>query len=530
MTQNLERKLEVLREKPVVIGGTFFEVVYVEDRLDDYKRWLGELGLTHVEISDGTVDIPRERKLELIADFARDFTVLSEVGSKDSSVEYEADEWKRWLQEELDAGAWKVITEAREGGTAGIFDSGGGMRTELIGEIAAAVGTENVVFEAPSKAAQAWFVKEFGPSVNLGNIPPDEVIPLETLRRGLRGDTLKQILLAMSWAEVRASRLARSHLADRAPADRLVEVVRDVCGIHAQVMGSAELQLAARVEGITQADVRKALWERRALAKTWTTRGTLHIHPADELSLWTAARRAVEEPGRVDLVPAIGDALRGGPWTREQLADAVLERAPQAPRDELASGWGFHLSDAATAGLLCFGPPEGAKVTFVHVEEWLGPQRPWGPVEALQEVTRRYATTFAPVGLRQLRQWLAAKVYVDVPEVAPTSASGGSVRLLPEYDPYVMGFRERDELVPPAVRAQIKAHGKGRYEGPAGTPFLLVDGVCAGIWRRRKTAKRIELTVEPARKLTRAERAGVDAEAERIGAFLGLEPRLSVDR
>jgi phosphosulfolactate synthase len=196
VTKSLERKLAVLQEKPVVIGGTFFEVVYVKDRVDEYKRWLGELGLTHVEISDGTVDIPRERKLELIADFARDFTVLSEVGSKDSSVEHTAEEWKRWLQEELDAGAWKVITEAREGGTAGIFDAGGGMRTELIGEIAEAVGTENVIFEAPSKAAQAWFVKEFGPEVNLGNIPPDEVIPLETLRLGLRGDTLKQILLA----------------------------------------------------------------------------------------------------------------------------------------------------------------------------------------------------------------------------------------------------------------------------------------------------------------------------------------------
>jgi phosphosulfolactate synthase len=196
VTKSLERKLAVLKDKPVVIGGTFFEVVYVKSRLDAYKQWLTGLGLTHVEISDGTVDIPRERKLELIADFARDFTVLSEVGSKDSSVEYGADEWTQWLREELDAGAWKVITEAREGGTAGIFDAGGGMRTELIGEIAGAVGIEHVIFEAPSKAAQAWFVKQFGPEVNLGNIPPEEVIPLETLRLGLRGDTLKELLLA----------------------------------------------------------------------------------------------------------------------------------------------------------------------------------------------------------------------------------------------------------------------------------------------------------------------------------------------
>jgi phosphosulfolactate synthase len=195
VTKNLERKLDVLRDKPVVIGGTFFEVVYELDKLDEYKQWLNELGLSHVEISDGTIDIPRERKLELIADFARDFTVLSEVGSKDSSVEYTAAEWTQWLNEELGAGAWKVITEAREGGTAGIFDASGGMRTELIGEIANVVGPANIIFEAPSKAAQAWFVKQFGPSVNLGNIPPDEVIPLETLRLGLRGDTLKEVLL-----------------------------------------------------------------------------------------------------------------------------------------------------------------------------------------------------------------------------------------------------------------------------------------------------------------------------------------------
>jgi phosphosulfolactate synthase len=195
VTPNLERKLDVLRGKPVVIGGTFLEAVIEQGKIDDYKRWISGLGLTHVEISDGVIDLPRERKLELIAEFANDFTVLSEVGSKDPSVEFGADEWTRWLREELDAGAWKVITEAREGGTAGIFDSGGAMRTELVGEIAKAVGPENVIFEAPTKNAQAWFVKQFGPEVNLGNIPPDEVIPLETLRLGLRGDTLKEVLL-----------------------------------------------------------------------------------------------------------------------------------------------------------------------------------------------------------------------------------------------------------------------------------------------------------------------------------------------
>src|SRR5438105_12616797 len=118
VTRNLRAKLDLLREKPVVVGGTFFEAVVTLDRVDDYKRWLQELGLTHVEISDGVIELERERKLELVADLARDFTVLSEVGSKDSAVQFQTDEWTTWLQEELDAGAWKVIAEAREGGTA----------------------------------------------------------------------------------------------------------------------------------------------------------------------------------------------------------------------------------------------------------------------------------------------------------------------------------------------------------------------------------------------------------------------------
>ncbi|HXY81604.1 MAG TPA: phosphosulfolactate synthase [Gaiellaceae bacterium] len=195
VTKNLERKLEVLREKPVVIGGTFFEVVYARDRLDDYKRWLNELGLTYVEISDGTIDIPRERKLELIEDFARDFTVLSEVGSKDAEAIFAPYQWVEWIKGELEAGAWKVITEGREGGTAGIYRPTGEMRTGLVDEIAHEVDITSLVFEAPSKASQAWFVKHYGTNVNLGNIPPDEVIPLETLRLGLRGDTLKEVLL-----------------------------------------------------------------------------------------------------------------------------------------------------------------------------------------------------------------------------------------------------------------------------------------------------------------------------------------------
>ena len=194
VTPNLRRKLDILRDKRVVIGGTFFEVVWARGKVDEYKRWLGELGLTHVEISDGAVEIPRQEKLELIADLANDFTVMSEVGSKDAEVNFAPYLWVQWIREELDAGAWKVITEAREGGTAGIFRPTGEMRTGLVDEIAHEIDVHDLIFEAPTKDGQAWFVKQFGPEVNLGNIPPDEVIPLETLRLGLRADTLKEVL------------------------------------------------------------------------------------------------------------------------------------------------------------------------------------------------------------------------------------------------------------------------------------------------------------------------------------------------
>ena len=198
VTNNLEKKIALYRsfETPVVCGGTLFEAVYARQRLDEFKRWLVENRFSHVEISDGTLDIPRERKLALITEFAQDFTVLSEVGSKDSDVVYAPYQWVEWIKEELEAGAWKVITEGREGGTAGIFRSDGDMRTGLIDEIAHSISVDDVLFEAPTKSSQAWFVKAFGPNVNLGNIPPDEVIAVETLRLGLRADTLKEVLLA----------------------------------------------------------------------------------------------------------------------------------------------------------------------------------------------------------------------------------------------------------------------------------------------------------------------------------------------
>jgi phosphosulfolactate synthase len=197
ITNNLEKKIALYRslDTPVVCGGTLFEAVIARDKLDEYRRWLVENRFSHVEVSDGTIDLPHERKLELIAELARDFVVMSEVGSKDAETVFAPYQWVDWMREELEAGAWKVITEGREGGTAGIYRRDGEMRTGLIDEIVHSIELGDIVFEAPAKNAQAWFVKQFGPDVNLGNIPPDEVIPLETLRLGLRADTLKEILL-----------------------------------------------------------------------------------------------------------------------------------------------------------------------------------------------------------------------------------------------------------------------------------------------------------------------------------------------
>jgi phosphosulfolactate synthase len=197
VTKNLEKKIALYRsfETPVVCGGTLFEAVVARGKVDEYKKWLSDHRFSHVEISDGAIDIDRERKLELIAELARDFTVLSEVGSKDPDVVFAPYQWVQWIKEELDAGAWKVITEGREGGTSGIFRASGDMRTGLLEEIAHEISLDDLIFEAPTKSSQAWFVKHFGPDVNLGNIPPEEVIPLETLRLGLRADTIKEVLL-----------------------------------------------------------------------------------------------------------------------------------------------------------------------------------------------------------------------------------------------------------------------------------------------------------------------------------------------
>ncbi|HEY3945096.1 MAG TPA: phosphosulfolactate synthase [Solirubrobacteraceae bacterium] len=192
-TGNLERKLERYRhhELPVVLGGTLTEVAISQARLDRLIGWVRELGLGHIEISDGTIALEHRRKLELIEQLAREFTVLSEVGSKDDTGAITPPyRWVEMMRAELAAGAWKVIAEGREAGTAGIFRPTGEVREGLIGEIVHEIDPRSIMFDAPRKHQQVWFLRRFGPDVNLSNIAADDVLGVETLRLGLRSDTL----------------------------------------------------------------------------------------------------------------------------------------------------------------------------------------------------------------------------------------------------------------------------------------------------------------------------------------------------
>jgi uncharacterized protein YcaQ len=367
---------------------------------------------------------------------------------------------------------------------------------------------------------------------------------------------------------VRARRVARQSLLVRG--GDLVTVAGQTCGVHAQVQASAELQLAARVDGITQQDVRDALWQERALVKAWTLRGTLHLHPAEELPLWYAAMRAVAppEPGELaewvdphgarhpalepdevdDVRAAVLEVLDGRCLLREDLAAAVVERIGPKARSRLLSGFNFF-----GGADLCQGPPQGNKITLTRPDQWVDPWDDVDEEDALREVCRRYLRTYGPARPRDFREWIGGRGLEPADaralfeslgaELAEIDVEGHrafvlardtefpdaaqSVRLLPEYDVYVMGFREREHLVPDAVRDQVARHGRGRYEGPAGVRFLVVDGSAGGLWERKKRSKRIELHVAPARRLTRAQRAELAAEAERIGAFLALEPVLA---
>jgi phosphosulfolactate synthase len=197
VTANLKPKLEryAAHGIPVVLGGTLTELAIRQGRMTGLTKWLRELGLGHVEVSDGTIEIEAEYKHTLIKELSQEFVVLAEVGNKDADFIMAPYVWVEQIQSDLDAGAWKVIAEARESGTAGIYRADGEVRTGLIDEIAHAVDADRLIFEAPLRSQQVWLLKRFGTECNLGNITPDDVLSLETLRLGLRSDTVERFAL-----------------------------------------------------------------------------------------------------------------------------------------------------------------------------------------------------------------------------------------------------------------------------------------------------------------------------------------------
>ncbi|GAB3653450.1 phosphosulfolactate synthase [Echinicola sediminis] len=196
VTKNLNQKLQLYKDAgiPVYFGGTLFEAFVIRDQFEDYRRVLDKYDLAYAEVSDGSITLNHDRKCEYISTLAKDVTVLSEVGSKDAEKIIPPYKWIEQMQKELDAGAWKVIGESREAGNVGLFRDSGEVRQGLVEEILTKIPEEKILWEAPQKTQQVWFIKLLGANVNLGNIAPNEVIPLETIRIGLRGDTFDHFL------------------------------------------------------------------------------------------------------------------------------------------------------------------------------------------------------------------------------------------------------------------------------------------------------------------------------------------------
>lgn len=196
VTPKLKEKIKIYEDAgiPVYFGGTLFEAFIVRDQFDDYRKILDKYGLSFAEVSDGSIELDHGKKCEYINKLSEQVTVLSEVGSKDAEKIIPPYQWISLMQAELDAGAWKVIGESRESGNVGLFRSTGEVRSGLVQEILTKIPFEKIIWEAPQKAQQVWFIKLLGTNVNLGNIAPNEVIPLETIRIGLRGDTFSHFL------------------------------------------------------------------------------------------------------------------------------------------------------------------------------------------------------------------------------------------------------------------------------------------------------------------------------------------------
>lgn len=371
--------------------------------------------------------------------------------------------------------------------------------------------------------------------------------------------------IELTWPQALAWRMRRHHLIERAPQEGMLDVVSRIGGLHAQVMSSAELTLHARVEGLEREAVARALWEERSLVKLWAMRGTLHLLPAAELDTWLGALATydhylkpawlrafdITEAQLERLVDVIGEALDGRPLTREELGAAAARIAGEPElADKVQGSWGPYLKPASFRGRLCFGPSEGQKVRFTRPDSWLGRElTPPEPAEALREVTRRHLGAFGPAGRADLARWWSVQparagrmlealgeevteVYVEgtagwmlreyAEEAAAEEPPERLVRLLPGFDMWVIGAaRDAAALLDPAQKKRVY-----RNQGWI-SPVLLVNGRMVGVWKHERKGRRLTVTIEPFGQLPKWARAGAEAEAERLAAFLGGELELS---
>lgn len=314
-----------------------------------------------------------------------------------------------------------------------------------------------------------------------------------------------------------ARRLARSHLDEPAPADRVVAVVRDILGVHAQLMTAADLQLSARVAGVTRATVSRLLWETRELVKANTIRGTLHLQTPEDFALW---KSAYEPRWRTERWLKWQElTLAEAEWLRDSVLGVLDEPRTRAEIGGLIGGalgkrlaedsWGHLISPANSE--LCQGPPRGRNVTFVRADVWLGGIRDHEQLDALQQLGERYVATYGPVRRADLEHWLARKLplEIEIPDAGdfPDEQPRG-VRLLPHYDVYVIACHPRDDLIP-LNRERIFLKGAGP------NPTLLVDGRVAGTWKRDDA----NVSVEPWVRLTKAQQDKLDREVERVATW-----------
>jgi hypothetical protein len=371
---------------------------------------------------------------------------------------------------------------------------------------------------------------------------------------------------AFSWPQVCARRMERHSLATPSENGRPADVVRAMCGAHAQVMAAAELSVGIRTVGTSRADVRRALWDERSLVKTFGPRGTVHLLAAEDLPLWTGALGAVPPAATArggfltleqtdEIVAVIADALGAGELTGDELNDAVAARTGPWAGDLVVPAfkglwprWRAAIAAAGFRGLLCLGPGRGRLVTYTSPERILPGFRPADATSALGWLVRAYLHAYGPATPAQFAQWLGAprpwagELFDSLAtELMPVTVEGMScwvtgrdtqqimagpsgIRLLPYFDPYIVGCHPRDLLFPGQAAKRALARGQtGNF------PVMLVDGVVGGLWHQRRSGRRIEITAEPFRRLTPPQAKELAAQAERIGDFLESASRLTLD-